>query len=104
MEVAEAFRDAMVAVSLVVKVDRAVERLSIVGCGLLVMIGGDLMVEDLVGERWGLNADSSSPILVISVCRLVSALPIAFCSLLSRSRSYDDSVHMHCVIEKGAVP
>lgn len=101
---AEAFRDAMVAVSLVVKVDRAVERLSIVGCGPLVMIGGDLMVEDLVGERWGLNADSSSPILVISVCRLVSALPIAFCSLLSRSRSYDDSVHMHFVIEKGAVP
>lgn len=67
------------------------ERVSSVGCGLLVMVVNDFVLEYLVGERWSLYADSSSPILVISVWRLVSALLIAFCSLLSRSRSYSDS-------------
>lgn len=66
MQVVEAFRDAKVVVSLVVKVDRATERVSIVGCGLLVMVGDGLIVEDLAGERWSLNVDNSSPILVIS--------------------------------------
>lgn len=83
----EAFRDANVVVSLVVKIDRVLERLSIVVCGPVVMV-----VDDLFGERWLLNADNSSLIFVISVCRLISAPLIAFCSLLSRSRSYDDSV------------
>ena len=87
----DAFRDANVVDSLVVKVDRAVERVSSVGCGLLVMVVNDFVLEYLVGERWSLYADSSSPILVISVWRLVSALLIAFCSLLSRSRNYSDS-------------
>lgn len=63
----EAFRVAKVVVSLVLKVDRATERASIVGCGLPVMVGDGLIVEDLVGERWSLNVDNSSPILVISV-------------------------------------
>lgn len=92
MEEVEAFRDAKVVFSLLVKLEIVVERISIVGCGLLVMVGDGLELEDLVGERSSLNADSSSPILVMSVCRLVSALLIVFCSLLSRSRSYDDSV------------
>lgn len=92
MEVVVAFRDAKVVVNWVVKVDKAVERMSIVGCGLLVITGDDIPVENLAGERRILNAESSSPILVISACRLVSALLIAFCSLLSRSRSYDGLV------------
>ena len=92
MEEVEAFRDAKVAFSLLVKLDIAVERISIVGCGLLVVAGDGLGLEDLVGERSRLSADSSSPILVMSLCRLVSALAIVFCSVLSRSRSYDDSV------------
>lgn len=92
MEEVEACRDAKVAFSLPVKLDIAAERVSIVGCGLLVMAGDVLELDGLVGERSILNADSSSPILVMSVCRLVSALLILFCSLLSRSRSYDDSV------------
>ena len=91
MAVVEAVRDATVVLRVVERVATLAERASIVGCGILeLLVAVCLEEEDLVGDRWSLNSLSSSPILVSSAWKVVSAVLIAFCSLLRRSRSCEE--------------